>query len=109
MPRVAAQTSPTDVATYANNWEYLSDRLRCLDLSLHQKLLKQSRARDLDPLAPLKELVISDAEISDLLERPQGAAGASGADPGEQRRLQQAAAELELTIQERCAASRRSG
>jgi hypothetical protein len=108
MPEVAAQNA-SDVAAYVGSREYLSDELRCLDLRLRQQVLKQPRARDGDPLAPFKGVVITDAEISDLLLPPQSAPYEPAAGDAEQEKLVQAAVDLENEMAARRAATGQAG
>src|SRR5215471_6789023 len=98
MPMVAAQNASADPAAYVSSWESLSDELRCLDLRLRQQVLKQPRARDGDPLAPFKGMVITDAEISDLVLYPQSVPRELAAGYPEQQKLVQASADLEHEI-----------
>ena len=92
-------------AIYESNWDYLSDRLRHLDLGL-RILLSRTPSRDADPLAPFKGLVVSDTEISELLDGPQERMGPLA---DHDRRLRQAAADLHREIRERGLAAQRRG
>jgi len=105
MSSVAEQDLCGDFAIYQSNWDYLSDRLRHLDLGL-RILLSRTPSRDADSLAPFKGLVISDAEISRLLDGPQDRA-APLAD--HERKSREAAANLHLKIRERSSATQRTG
>jgi hypothetical protein len=109
MSGVAAEDLEAGVRSYAENWEHLADELRCLDVRLRLLLLKQPAPPPSDPLAPFKGLVISDAEISDLLVQSPSAGGLSPAQLDQQRQLEQAIAGLQEEIEARRAASRRSG
>ncbi len=109
MLAVAGQNLSADLAAYADSWEYLSDRLRCLDLRLRQQVLKQPHARASDPLSPFKGLVITAAEISDLLACPQSATSEPAAGLAEKQKLEQALMELQNEIQARRTASRQAG
>jgi hypothetical protein len=109
MPKVAAENPSADVAAYVSSWEHLSDGLRCLDLRLRQQILKQPQGRDFDPLSPFKGLVITDAEISDLLECSQNEQSEPAAALVEQQKLKQATIELQNEIQQRRAATRQAG
>src|SRR5574337_1203602 len=104
MSSVAEPDVRDDVAIYQSNWDYLSDRLRHLDLGL-RILLNRAPSRDADPLAPFKGLVISEAEVSGRLEDPRGAGHAKD----HERKPREAAADLGRAIRERSAATRRSG
>jgi ATPase family associated with various cellular activities (AAA) len=109
MPTVAEQDMPAEFATYADGWEHLSDELRCLDLRLRRQILRQPRARSSDPLSPFKGLVITDAEVADLLADPGSAAGEPAAGLVEQRAFDQALTALRNEIEARRAASRQTG
>src|SRR5271166_6617016 len=91
-------------AIYESNWDYLSDRLRHLDLGL-RSLLNRTPSRDADALAPFKGLVISDSEISGLLDGPQGTDPLADRDS----KLREAAANLHREIRERGLATQRCG
>src|SRR5574337_635893 len=104
MSSVAEQDVRGDVAIYQSNWDYLSDRLRHLDLGL-RILLNRAPSRDADPLAPFKGLVISEAEASALLEERQ----ATGRATDDERKPRAAAGKLCRAIRERSAMTRRSG
>src|SRR5215510_795042 len=106
MEGMARQRGHADPVGFTNDWDYLSDQLRCLDLRLHQQILKQARARNADPLAPFKGLVISEAEIADLLG--EGATGEASA-AAERQKLEQELTEFRHQIQARLAASREAG
>lgn len=55
------------VTAYENSWEHLLDELYCLDLALEAEAAG-CRHRSLDdPMAPFKGLVITDAEVTELL------------------------------------------
>jgi hypothetical protein len=107
MSVVARQNLSADLAAYVNSWGYLSDELRCLDLRLHRQILKQPRAGDSDPLSPFKGLVITEAEISDLLASSPSAGSETGL--AEQQTLERALRKLEDEIQARRGATRQAG
>jgi len=108
MPEVARQNPSADIAAYGNSWDHLSDELRCLDLRLRQQVLKQPHSQASDPLSPFKGLVITDAEIMELLAEPGNLAG-EPVIQAEQQRVTKALAELRTEIQERRTASRKAG
>jgi winged helix domain-containing protein/ATPase family protein associated with various cellular activities (AAA) len=108
MSGVARQNLPADLAAYANSWEHISAELRCLDLRLRQQVLAQSHTQASDPLSPFKGLVITDAEIAELLAHGESAR----TDPRsveEQQKLEQGLAELQDEIEARRAASHKAG
>jgi hypothetical protein len=109
MPVVARQNLSADLAVYADSWEYLSDELRRLDLRLRRQILKQPHAGDSDPLSPFKGLVITEAEISDLLASSPNASGEPAAGRAGQQALEQALTDLEDEIQARRSATRQAG
>ncbi|HEU0082054.1 MAG TPA: hypothetical protein VFQ87_04210, partial [Bradyrhizobium sp.] len=92
------------------------DELRCLDLRLRRQILKQqTHAEDSgplsafkDPLSAFKGVVITEAEVSDLLAsspaRAESAAGRAG-----QQTLEQALRDLEDEIQARRGATLQAG
>jgi ATPase family associated with various cellular activities (AAA) len=105
----AWQNLQADLPAYQNSWEYLSDELQRLDLRLRQHILKQFYARPSDPLSPFKGLVITDAEVSDLLAYPQSATSERIAEIAEQQKLERALQDSRDEIEARCAASRLAG
>jgi hypothetical protein len=109
MPVGARQNLSADLAAYAESWEYLSDQLRRLDLRLRRQILKQQpQAGDSDPLSPFKGLVITEAEISDLLASSPSR-GEPAAGRAEQQTLEHALRDLEDEIQARRGATRQAG
>ncbi len=106
MPSAAGQMLTADLASYASSRERISDELRCLDLRLRKQVLKQPRTPPPDSLSSFAGLIITDAEISDLLAPSDNAAGEPAT---ERRKLEQALAELQREMQARLAASRASG
>jgi ATPase family associated with various cellular activities (AAA) len=106
MPGAAGRIPTPDSAPYGSSWEHLWDELRRLDLRLRQQLLKQPHTRAPDPLSPFAGLVITDAEISDLLAFSDNVT----TEPASERReLDQALADLQSEIQARRAASGQTG
>lgn len=95
----ARQNLQADLPAYENSWEYLSDELQRLDLRLRQEVLKQSHARPSDPLSPFKGLVITDAEVSDLLAYPQSVTSEQTAGIAEQQKLERALADFQNEIE----------
>jgi AAA+ superfamily predicted ATPase len=87
---------------YATSGEQIADELRWLDLQLQALILDRRREPSVDPLAPFKGLVISDAEVARLLATH---AGATSSDDGntavESRRLRQEADRLDAEIETR--------
>jgi hypothetical protein len=106
---VARQIPSGDLAPYLNSWDHLSDELRCLDLRLRQQVLKQPHIQASEPLSPFKGLVITAAEIADLLEYPQSATNEPAAGLAEQQTLGRALTGLQDEIQARRIASRQAG
>jgi SpoVK/Ycf46/Vps4 family AAA+-type ATPase len=97
---------------YTTSWEHLSDELRWLDLRLHQLVLRQRDKPPVDPLAPFKGLVLSEAELLELLTHETNLAGNEpflDSTAGEEKRLAHAANHLEAEIQRRRSASLESG
>lgn len=109
MPVGARQNLSADLAAYADSWEYLSDELRRLDLRLRRQILKQPHAGDSDPLSPFKGLVITEAEISDLLAPSPSASGEPTVGLAEQQTLEHALRDLEDEIHARRSATRQAG
>lgn len=69
--RAVDHPSSTDSpARYASAWEYLLDELELLDLRLRRELLKAHPRSQADPLAGLRGLVVTDAEVAELLCAP---------------------------------------
>ena len=107
MPTAARQKA--DFPTYSDSWGLISDELQRLDLRLRLQVLKQPLALASDPLSPFKGLVVTNAEISDLLPFPQGPSKEPAAGTAEQRKLEQALSNLQNEIEARRAASVRAG
>jgi hypothetical protein len=91
---------------YESNLQYLSDELRCLDLRLRQQILRQTARTPRDSSSPFAGLVITDAEISDLLAQSDYVTGEPSHQQGE---LEQATAALQSEIKARRAASLQAG
>src|SRR5436309_6205427 len=104
MAEIAGQTSLQGerAAAYSSNWEQLSDELRCLDLCLRRNLAGQQQHPVSDPLAPFKGLVVTDAEVAELLSCPSDSSDEMNS---EQESLTRELGELQAEIKERCAAS----
>ncbi len=98
-------------AIYATSWEHLSDELRRLDMGLRQQALKQTREQPYDPLAPFKGLVLSEAEILQLLDQRSDSDVSSVESSVESSVSTEAEASnrIESEIEERRAASLRAG
>ncbi|MDD4369374.1 MAG: ATP-binding protein [Oscillospiraceae bacterium] len=67
---------------YNDSLEYLSDKLKCLDLLIRLQLLKQQHRQPANPLEQFKGLVVTEQEIEGLLaehiQEEDDLAGASG-------------------------------
>jgi len=114
MSPVARQKSPAveHAAVFATSWSHLADELRCLDLRLRKQVLRQSRAVSSDPLTPFKGLVITQAEVGELLAQPQDPTAGNGlglSDGAEEQKLAQSLDEFQNEIQNRRAASLEAG
>ena len=109
MPTAAVRNPLAEPAGYANNWECLSDWLRCLDLRLRRQILDRPDTPDSDPYSSFAGLVITDAEISRLLPSSPNAARQLDGDRAEQQKLEHALEELQTEIQLRQAAALRAG
>jgi len=105
---VAEEKLLTKAVAYANSWEHLSDELLCLDLRLRLQILKQRRSQTSDPLSPFRGLVVTDTEVSDLLQTPVAAA-ASLAGSVERQKIDQELTAIQNQIPERRVASRQAG
>lgn len=108
MVEVAKQNLPSDLAVYANSWDHLSDEFRCLDLRLRRQVLTQPHTQASDPLSSFKGLVITDAEIADLLA-PQRNAMVHPRSILELQELEQTLGALQDQIHTRRIASRQAG
>jgi hypothetical protein len=114
MSPVARQESPIDepAAVFATSWSHLADELRCLDLRLRRQVLRQSRPISSDALASFKGLVITEAEVAELLAQPQDLAhenGLGSSDRAEGQKVAQSLDEFQNEIQSRRAASLEAG
>jgi len=93
---------------YTTSLEHLSDELRWLDLRLHQMVLRQRDKIPVDPLAPFKGLVLSEAELLGLLTH-ETTLGVNepllDSTADEEKRLARAANNLEAEIERRRSAS----
>jgi hypothetical protein len=110
---MANENSRTDghAVAFASSWEHLADELRCLDLRLHRRVLQQPREHSGDPLSPFKGLVITDAEVGELLTRPidpDSGGGQDGKYISEDQRLSQSLADLQSEIQYRRSVTRQT-
>ena len=90
---------------YLSFREYLVDELALLDLRLRRAMLRRPIAAPADPLTPFRGLVISDAEVSQLLspaeaDHPEGL---------EEQSLTTALRKLQCQAEERRSAIRQSG
>ncbi len=107
MPTAARQKA--EFPAYSGSSQHLSDELQRLDLRLRLQVAKQPLAQASDPLSPFKGLVVTDAEIAELLPFPHGLSKGPAAGTAEQEKLEQALANLENEIEARRAASVRAG
>src|ERR1041384_8385733 len=96
MPAMAGLAPSARSAAYADGWAHLADELRWFDLLLRRRVLRQPRAGVDDPLSAFKGLVITDAEISDLLAHPEHAT--SEADVAEQQALIECQNEIQARL-----------
>ena len=95
------------VASYASNWEHISDELRHLDLLIRLRLLQEQHQKPAHPLDQFRGLVLSDEEIAGLLadsERPHAADAPVNPQHQEQQELVTALSQLEGNIRQRLAA-----
>jgi len=95
---------------YANNWEYLLDELRRLDLLIRLEILKQHQSGPQNPWEQLKGLVLSEGEIARLLAE-DGGRGDNPADAqdAEIKRLTGALFKIQTQIQKQRCASLEAG
>ena len=99
-----------EATAYATNLDHLSDELRWLDLCLHRQVLMQRPKQPDDPLAPFTGLVLSEAEIVEILENDRNSdSNAHGSIATQLQDLTQSAIRLEDEIKERRAASLSAG
>jgi len=109
MSGIAEQNLPNNVAAYANSREHLAEELRCLDLRLRLGVLKHPRAQTSDELAPFRGLVVTDTEISDLLDQTSSAARSTPVDFAERQQLERELTEIQNEILDRRIAGRQAG
>lgn len=109
MASAPEQSQLGDLPAYGNSREYLSDELRFLDLVLRQQVLRQTHAQSSNTLSPFKGLVITEAEVFDLLGHAQSATSEPYSGVAEQQKLERALAEAQAEIKARRAASRQAG
>lgn len=116
MAGVASQNSPLDrrLAAFATSWDHLAAELRCVDLRLHRLVLKQPRQSAADALSSFRGLVITEAEVTELLihspDRESGRAlDTDTADVSEDQRLARSLSELQNEIHGRRSASVEAG
>jgi hypothetical protein len=88
MPAAARRKASPPASS--DSWRQLSDELQCLDLRLRLQVLKQPPAQASDPLSLFKGLVVTDAEISNLLCAPHGQNQESDAGTAERQNLERA-------------------
>jgi hypothetical protein len=103
MPAAARRKAGSPASS--DKWRHLWDELQRLDLRLRLQVLKQPLAQAPDALSPFKGLVVTDAEISNLLCSTQGLNQEPDAGTAEQLKLEQALANLQNEIEARRAAS----
>lgn len=112
MPDLAAisQRPTAKVTPYPTNWAHLADELKRLDLRLRLLLLRNPGSEQYQPsnlLEQLRGLVLTDGEITRLLENSDNDAGDDGLrpDPMQNEALIQACDELDEHIRARVAAT----
>jgi DNA polymerase III delta prime subunit len=109
MSGVAEPSTLTNAPAFANSWEHLSEELRCLDLRLRLRVLEQPRCQNSDPLSPFRGLVVTDTEISDLLDPAEDAANSTSTNFAERQRLELELAEVQRDMVKRRTANRQAG
>jgi adenylate kinase family enzyme len=97
---------PADV--YRNASEHIKDEFRLLDLRLGRRAAEQRRGRSRGPLDPFKGLVISEEEVTDLLQELVGD-GTTPEGDSNQEAWMASLRGLDGRIQARLAASARNG
>jgi SpoVK/Ycf46/Vps4 family AAA+-type ATPase len=114
MPEAATDNkrAADKLAAYANNWEHLSDELRCLDLRIRLQALKQRNGQPLTNSEQFKGLALSEEEINGLLNNdgtPFEDKGSLSPDDPEICQLTETLNQFSSEIQERRAASLKGG
>jgi hypothetical protein len=74
MPEVvlANQRADEAVASYATDWEHITDELRYLELLIRLRLLREQPKAQTNLLDQFRGLVLPDEEIARLLTDPEG-------------------------------------
>src|SRR5215471_13433656 len=100
------------VASYASDWEHITDELRYLELLIRLRLLREQPKAQTNLLEQFRGLVLSDEEIAGLLTDPErlyADDALTNHEPQEQQELVKALCQLESHMQQRLAASTRDG